>query len=136
MCDEKIAKRFFLKKMSRTIFGHFLFIFGHFWPIFGFISHLLENCSFNCLAFLHEAIAKQFSWKNALGDFWAIFTHFRPFFTIFFLHIWRIFVYFFHLHPIFCSNLAIVMAPNSKICVFLDPPTLEVGTIDLPLSVR
>ena len=132
MCDEKIAKKFFLKKMSRTIFGHFLFIFSHFWPIFGFISHLLENCSLNCLAFLHEAIAKQFSWKNALGDFWAIFTHFRPFFTIFFLHIWRIFVYFFHSHPIFCSNLAIVMAPNSKICLLKVPLKVQSTKVRRP----
>ena len=105
--------------MSRTIFGIF-------WP---FLTNFWLYISF-------EAIAKQFSWKNALGDFWAIFTHFRPFFPIFFSSHLKDFCLF----PSFPANFLFKFghSDGSKLqkLVFLDPPTLEVGTIDLPLSFR
>ena len=114
--------------MPRPIFGHFLLIFGLFWPMFGFIAYLLENCSLFCL---HWTDSKQLLKKMLLENFGPFFTHFRPFFT-FFLQIWRIFVYVSHFQPIFCSNLAIVMAPNSKICLLKVPLKVQSTKVRRP----
>ena len=123
-----MAKSCFLKKMPRPIFGHFLLIFCLFWPMSGFIAYWLENCSLYCW---HWTDSKQLLKKNVLGEFWPIFYSFSAIFYIFSSNL-KDFCYVSHFQPIFCSNLAIVMAPNSKICLLKVPLKVQSTKVRRP----
>ena len=132
ICDEKMAKKFFLKKMPRPIFGHFLLIFGLFWPMFGFIAYLLENCSLFCL---HWTDSKQLLKKMLLENFGPFFTHFWPFFYILSSNL-KDFCLCFSFPADFLFKFGHSDGSKLQNYVFLDPPTLEVGTINSAWSVR